>query len=748
MKQVININFQGRVVPIEVTAFDTLKAYTESLGRYFANEEGRDEIINDIESRIAELFQERLKAGATCITDSDVEAIIKSIGRPEDFEEADGGATANGQKTEDAKSSYSEQPKTAPGTHKRLYRDENNKVLGGVCSGIANYFGMDPVIIRIIFVVLLFAGGVGFLPYIIFWIAVPSSAAGVIGGSRKKFFRDPDDKIVAGVCSGIGNYFGINAWIPRVLFLLPFISIAFRWGHWGFYDFPSFLNFSISPGSFIIYIILWLVIPEASTTAEKLEMKGEKVDMNSIKNSVMEEMKGVGQRVEKFGEEAKTFAADKSKVMGSEMGRVVKRTGTSLGDIIAFIAKIFAYIVVGVVGIGLVAALFGISIAAIGFFPLKDYLLTDGWQNAFAWGTLLFFIAVPVIGIITWIIRRIAKVKGNSKMVRWTFASLWVLGWISVTCLFASVSRDFKSFSRENSQEVYLTNPGVSKLELTTNMPNQRGYNNRWMRFEPFEGLSDGDTVFVQNVQVLIEKSASDSFSVTMEKYANGNTRDYADTAARMIQYSAMQKDTILLLDKGIPITQESKFRNQHVVLRVLVPLGKKIKVNRNIGWGNEVSFNGPYGNRDNWHIGWDDEARDYSQNWDFNVEYTMTADGLMTADGRYLKDKKSWTRPGTYRNGKTTTTITTNDDNYRYDSNDNSDSVINKIDSVRQKALKEEQRVRDSLQKVMDDADKMKEKADKLLEKMDSKTGNNEEDPEAMMSNYVPLKDISVRII
>jgi phage shock protein PspC (stress-responsive transcriptional regulator) len=742
MKQVININFQGRVVPIEVTAFDTLKAYTESLARYFANEEGRDEIINDIESRIAELFQERIKAGATCITDSDVEAIIKSIGRPEDFEEA--GAGAGEQSQESTKSSQTEQPKNGTGTHKRLYRDENNKVLGGVCSGIANYFGMDPVIIRIIFVVLLVAGGVGFLPYIIFWIAVPSSATKVIGGSRKKFFRDPDDKIVAGVCSGISNYFGINAWIPRVLFLLPFISIAFRWGHWGFYDFPSFLNFSVSPGSLIIYIILWLVIPEASTTAEKLEMKGEKVDMNSIKNSVREEMKGVGQRMEKFGEEAKAFATDKSKVMGSEMGRVAKRTGTSLGDIIAFIAKVFAYFIVGIVGISLIAALFGISIAAIGFFPLKNYLLTDGWQNAFAWGTLLFFIAVPVIGIITWIIRRIAKVKGSSKMLGWTFSSLWILGWVSVILLLSSISRDFKSFSRENSQQVYLSNPGVSKLELTTSMPNHRGYS-RWTRFEPFEGLSDGDTVFVQNVQVLIEKATSDSFSVTMEKYANGNTRDYADTAARAIQYYAMQKDTILLLDKGIPITQQNKFRNQHVLLRVFVPIGKKIKINRNIGWGNEVSFDGPLGGRNNWHIGWDDDARDYSQNWDFNVEYTMTADGLRTADGKYLKDKKSWTRTGTYRNGNSTTTVTTttSDDNYRYD---NTNTGMDKIDSVNMKIEKEKQQLMDSLEKVKRKADSIRENADRQLEKLNN--GNNDDEPLPSISNFVPIKDISVKVM
>src|SRR5215210_8906844 len=85
MKKVININFQGRVIPIEETAYDIMKRYVESLRLFFANEEGRDEIINDIEGRIAELFGEVLKKGNTCIVDQDVVTIIASMGRPEDF---------------------------------------------------------------------------------------------------------------------------------------------------------------------------------------------------------------------------------------------------------------------------------------------------------------------------------------------------------------------------------------------------------------------------------------------------------------------------------------------------------------------------------------------------------------------------------------------------------------------------------------------------------------------------------------
>jgi len=123
MKKVININFQGRVVPIEETAYDLLKQYTDSLRNYFAAEEGRDEIINDIESRIGELFQERIKNGATCITDDDVNIIINNMGRPKDFADADS-ATDNAYSGSPRTESVYQQPLFGNG--KRLYRDANN----------------------------------------------------------------------------------------------------------------------------------------------------------------------------------------------------------------------------------------------------------------------------------------------------------------------------------------------------------------------------------------------------------------------------------------------------------------------------------------------------------------------------------------------------------------------------------------------------------------------------------------------
>jgi phage shock protein PspC (stress-responsive transcriptional regulator) len=695
MKQVININFHGQVVPIEVSAFDILKNYTDSLARFFANEEGKEEIINDIESRIGELFQEKLKKGATCITDDDVNAIIKSMGRPEEFDgEEEKVATALGGGEQQ---SYTSNQSTNT-TGRRLYRDENHKVLGGVCSGLANYFGTDPIIIRIIFIILAFAGA-GVLAYIILWVAVPSTATTEVGGVRKKLYRDPDDKIIAGVCSGIGNYFGVSAWVPRVLFLLPFLSIVFRIGDWGFTGPADFFNFSFSPGSLIVYIILWVVFPEAATTAEKLEMKGEKVDMNSIKNSVVEEMKGVQKRAEKFGQEAKSFAAEKGQQMGAEIKTVAKRGGRSLGDIIVLFVKIIAYIIMGFVGLILVGLLFFFAIMSIGVFPYKAYLLTDGWQNVLAWGTLIFFIAVPVIGVIAWVIRRLAKIKSNRSLLRASFIGLWIVGWVCFIGLVASVTRDFKSSNNVTEQEIQLSNPGIAKLEVTTNSPERRMYRNNSFRFQPFEGM-DEDSVNIRNIEIKIVKSANDSFRVTLAKFANGYKRHLADTLANKIRFNVEQKDSLLVLDKGISINTTDKFRNQHVIVTIYVPVGKQIKINRNVGWGNDFSFGW---NNDDYRF----DVEDEEHGWDQGVDYIMKADGLYNLNGEAADE---WKHPK-----KQEEEIETDDDNgakmkatdgYRYDN-----KAVEKIDSLQQKLNLDKKRTEDSIKKSIEDSKKQLEK-------------------------------------
>lgn len=705
MKQVININFQGRVVPIEVTAFEILKKYTESLSRHFAAEEGKDEIINDIENRIGELFQARLKDGATCITDDDVNAIIKSMGRPEEFDEEVNAASftsATGAGTD-------QETYTATGVRsKRLYRDLNDKVIGGVCSGLANYFGIDVVVVRVIFVILAFTG-VSILPYIILWIAVPTSAATVIGSPRKKLYRDPDEKIIGGVCSGIANYFGINIWIPRILFLIPLLGIFSHWGNWG----PDFGE-GFSPAALIIYIILWLVIPEATTTAEKLEMKGEKVDMNSIKNSVMEEMKGVQEKAQKLGKEARMVAQERGRTMGSEIGGVAKRGSRSLGDIIVFLFKLFAYFIIGCIAISLIAALFGFGIAAIGLFPLKQFVLNDGWQNAFAWGTLLFFIATPIIGIITWIIRRIAKIKSNRRTMRLTFFSLWFIGLISFIGLLISLGREFKSSNSLNEENIALVNPAVEKLEVTTNAPGRRFYRKNWLRIQPFIDIT-GDTAYVKNVKVQIVRSTDSLFRVTMLKMVDGPDERTANRLASLMSFTAYQQDSSLMIDRGIPITRNNKFRNQQIVLTVYVPVGKRIRIDRTVGWSDNVRVGGPW--RDDLDI---NDNLEIEYGWDTNTDYIMRADGLYTLTGEPADtwkhrndddDRRDWNQ-------------TDSTDNYRYDST----NIPMKVDSVKLQQQLEQLRRRDSLQREKDKIERELKQVTKADEK---------EDATAMLDNF-----------
>jgi phage shock protein PspC (stress-responsive transcriptional regulator) len=724
MKKVININFQGTIVPIEESSYELLQQYIESLRRYFANEEGRDEIINDIESRISELFQERLKSGSTCITDDDVNLIIKNMGRPEDFEEAEKGDNESDDRTKKGENFF----RGESWKGKRLYRDENNKILGGVCSGIAAYFGIDPVIVRILFLV----SGIGILAYIILWMFVPGSNM-LENGVRKRLYRNPDGKIIGGVCSGIGSYFDINPWLPRFIFLIPFISFFFRWGHFGPLTFPNFLSFSFSPGSFIIYIILWLVIPEASTTSEKLEMKGEKVDLNSIKNSVLKEMKDVGvrvgkmgqdvgERVGKMGAEAGNFAKEKGADFGKEIHTATYRSSGILGNIITTIFKIFMYFILGCIALAIIVALFSIAIVAIGLFPLKNFVLTDGWQNVFAWGTLIFFIGVPVIGIITFIIRRFARIKTTNKLMRYSFIGLWILGIVCFVSLITSVGRDFKSISSLYAEPIPLSNPTVKSLEI---VPFQNLNYRRigWFNLEPFGTFgSTEDTAFIGNVRIRIIKSPTDSFQLSTIKMSNGRTRKSADTLVSLINFNAQQNDSLLMLDRAITVNTTDKFRNQYVEVTIAVPVGHYIKIDKNFGYGNRVRFGGFWGG-DDWYYYNNENDNDYDYHYD--VQYIMKQDGLYTLDGSRSDGRDDEWNNNSEDNYQATPGTNDNSGSYRYDKNSKIDSLKNiqdtqirkmqaTVDSMKAAREKELNRLKDSLNKAKEEINLKIEKLNK----------------------------------
>ena len=168
MKKTFNINLGGIVFHIDEDAYELLDQYLSNLRIHFSKEEGAEEIVHDMELRISELFSERLNERNQVITLSDVEEIISQMGKPEEFSE---------DTTQDTNSYNKKEEK---GT-KKLYRDPDNKVIGGVCSGIAAYFGWDVTVLRIILILLalpIFANGAFIVKgivlfYIIGWIIIP-----------------------------------------------------------------------------------------------------------------------------------------------------------------------------------------------------------------------------------------------------------------------------------------------------------------------------------------------------------------------------------------------------------------------------------------------------------------------------------------------------------------------------------------------------------------------------------------------
>ncbi|HMQ05993.1 MAG TPA: PspC domain-containing protein [Saprospiraceae bacterium] len=170
MNKIVNINLGGFPFTIDEDAYVYLQKYIKTIKRHFSDSEGCEEIVYDIEVRMAELFQDRMK-GRSIVSMSDLDEVIKILGRPEDF----GAEPIDIDREEPIRQRRRTDPRDSVRTGRRLFRNPDDKILGGVAGGLAAYFGVnDAVWVRIAFVLLAFSG-IGILPYIILWIIVPEA---------------------------------------------------------------------------------------------------------------------------------------------------------------------------------------------------------------------------------------------------------------------------------------------------------------------------------------------------------------------------------------------------------------------------------------------------------------------------------------------------------------------------------------------------------------------------------------------
>jgi len=247
MKKTFTVNIGQSIFNIDEDAYEILKKYLISVKNYFNKIDDQGEIIKDFELRIAENFSSKISVNKKSIDLNDVRKMIEIMGTLEDFKEVDGN-----DKNQETKSNADDD--------RRLYRDSSNRIIAGVCSGIAQYFKIDPLIVRILFFLAVLPG---LIVYLIFWLGVPTKDFD--SNLRKTFYRDPDDKIIGGVAKGIANYLKADVTLIRIIF---FISIFF--GGFGL----------------LIYIFLWIFTKEAKSIGQKMNMSGYSINLSNIEDFI------------------------------------------------------------------------------------------------------------------------------------------------------------------------------------------------------------------------------------------------------------------------------------------------------------------------------------------------------------------------------------------------------------------------------------------------------------------------------
>jgi phage shock protein PspC (stress-responsive transcriptional regulator) len=547
MKKNISINISGIIFHIEEDGYDNLRKYLDSINKYFSSFEDSSEIMADIESRIAEIFLSKLNEGKQVITSEDVNTLITTMGSVSDFKAAEdqeftpGAApkqATNNTYTETATedTSYTGQSSYKTFTPSRqLMRDQQRKILGGVCAGLGNYFNIDPLWIRLFFAVLAFAYGVTIVVYLVMWIVVPGSYTLEEPTVDKKMYRDPERKVLGGVSAGVASYFGVDVVVIRLLFVI----------------------FSVVGGlGLLLYIVLWIALPEAKTLTDRMQMQGEPVTLSNIESTIK-----------------KNLNVDPNKEE-SAITKILLFPFRLIGMILSALAKVIGPLVEALrILIGIFIAFLGISLAfsvlvmggiALGIFSGTAFSLpwmvqgdnfgmpVDALTRAFpGWIALAGFIAclIPSILILLLGISIIAKRIIFGAAAGWT---LFVLFFVSVIMLGIGIPRIAYAFKENGSYKIENTYHVTGKKAILK--LNQTGMDDYDQTSLSLKGYDGRDIKLVQDFQ------------------AQGSTRQKAIENARMVDYSVLIQDSIFTFDSNVQFKKDAVFRGQRLVMTLYIP--------------------------------------------------------------------------------------------------------------------------------------------------------------------------------
>ncbi|WP_411377267.1 PspC domain-containing protein [Flavobacterium psychrophilum] len=495
MNKTVNMNLGGFFFHIDEDAYQKLNRYFDAIKKSLSSD-GREEIMNDIESRVSELFSEKLTGAKQVISLKEVDDVIAVMGQPEDYKiEVEAPRQPN----------YN----YASSGSRKLYRDKENGIIGGVLAGLGYYFGIDKVWLRLIMLVLLLSFGTGFL----------------------------------------------------------------------------------------LYIILWIVMPEAVTTTEKLEMQGEPINISNIEKKVKEEFENLSEKfknadvnfkdgMDTVSEKVKIFSNDFSDKMKSNSSRV----GSNLGDVIISILGIFAKFLGAFIVMVASISLLGFFVASIVMLfsstmpdsfalnyistpiGLEIPLWIQGILFLLVFGIPFFFLLILGLKLL------VTNLKSIGSIAKYSLLSLWIIA-LAILIVLGIKEATQLAFDGKVVQKQSIN---ISPTDtLFVKFKNNDFYSKDIDNHDDFRLMQDEhgkEIVYSNNVSIEIMPTDEKLPYLQIEKLANGKTPDEAQKRAEKIIYNLKIEGNKLILDNYLLHNVKNRFRDQRVALFLYLPKGTYLK--------------------------------------------------------------------------------------------------------------------------------------------------------------------------
>lgn len=483
MNKTININLASTFFHIDESAYNLLQSYLNKLEKAFKNTQGKEEILRDIEVRIAELFQERKKHPDYVINEKDINEVIDILGQPEDFEVEESQETSKGQ------------------THT----------------------------------------------------------------ASKKLFRDPDDRYIGGVASGLGYYFGIDTTWIRILWLI-----------FGF--------FSLGTITFI-YIILWILIPEAVTTADKLRMKGEPINIATIEKKIKEEFDEVSSKIKDIDyQEVKSSLKKKSTIFFGFLENV-------LSLIPKVIIKVIGIILLIVSSSGIFAILTGMVLFLIfgtiewPFNFYSNYLEYDPYPSFAIILATFLLVFIPFLFLFSLGVRLLYR---NSTIYgtvgRFVLFGLWLVALFSLIYMGISEMKNHSvSASKTENYELNIAKTDTLYVRLKEDVFIQDSTLWEYERSKIFPDFNKKNWWMEKNFELNIVKSNNQSNYLSVRQEADGPTYKKAQNNAKEIDYDWEQNETQIILNPMWNVKTKVRFQNQSLLLKLHLTEGQTVALDQSL---------------------------------------------------------------------------------------------------------------------------------------------------------------------